>query len=48
MNAYSFFRRGFAARLAETFLEADSGERQQDDIWEKAVLMADHSQNHLR
>jgi malonyl-CoA/methylmalonyl-CoA synthetase len=27
MNAYSFFRRGFAARLAETFLEADSGER---------------------
>ena len=27
MNAFSFFRRGFAARLAETFLEADSGER---------------------
>jgi malonyl-CoA/methylmalonyl-CoA synthetase len=26
MNAYSCFRRGFAARLAETFLEADSGE----------------------
>jgi len=27
MNAYTYFRRGFAARLAETFLEADSGER---------------------
>lgn len=27
MNAYSFFRRGFAARLAEAFLDADSGER---------------------
>lgn len=27
MNAYSFFRRGFASRRAETFLEADSGER---------------------
>ncbi|HSD44704.1 MAG TPA: malonyl-CoA synthase [Burkholderiales bacterium] len=27
MNAYTFFRRGFAARPAEAFLEADSGER---------------------
>jgi malonyl-CoA/methylmalonyl-CoA synthetase len=27
MNAYTYFRLGFAARLAETFLEADSGER---------------------
>jgi malonyl-CoA/methylmalonyl-CoA synthetase len=27
MNAYTFFRRGFAARLGETFLEADGGER---------------------
>ncbi|MCC6870340.1 MAG: malonyl-CoA synthase [Burkholderiales bacterium] len=27
MNAYGFFRRGFAARLEATFLEADSGER---------------------
>jgi malonyl-CoA/methylmalonyl-CoA synthetase len=27
VNAYSFFRRGFADRLGETFLEADSGER---------------------
>ena len=27
MNAYTCFRSGFAARLAETFLEADSGER---------------------
>jgi malonyl-CoA/methylmalonyl-CoA synthetase len=27
MNAYTYFRRGFGARLSETFLEADSGER---------------------
>jgi malonyl-CoA/methylmalonyl-CoA synthetase len=27
MNAYSFFRRGFADRLGATFLEADSGAR---------------------
>jgi malonyl-CoA/methylmalonyl-CoA synthetase len=27
VNAYGFFRRGFAARLEQTFLEADSGER---------------------
>jgi hypothetical protein len=26
VNAYGFFRRGFAARLGETFLDVDSGE----------------------
>jgi malonyl-CoA/methylmalonyl-CoA synthetase len=27
MNAYDFFRRGFASRLEQVFIEADSGER---------------------